>query len=229
MKILVIENDILLAQLLRRSLTQNSHLVDVVADGMAGLRMAFESRYDLVLIDNDLPPIDGESVLTMLRRDSQVPVFIMSSSVLTANRIEAFEAGADDFIAKPILLSELQARVYALERRGTLASGESDGNVLRLADLEVDLLRRRVFRGNTRLELTPKEFGLLTMLMRRQGEVLSKLVLAEAVWDLKFNSNTNVVEVAIRRLRAKIDEPFGVRLLHTCRGMGYTLELRRPG
>ncbi|MBO1015497.1 heavy metal response regulator transcription factor [Achromobacter sp. SD115] len=227
MKILVIEDERKLAENLRRSLTHNNYLVDIALDGISGLQLADEQQYDLIILDVVLPGMDGFEVLRRVRLHDSVPVIMLTSRTSLEDRVRGLEQGADDYLVKPFSLSELLARVLALKRRGISFGDMMCGqNILRVADLELDLLRRRVTRGGARLELTAKEFCLLTFLMRRQGEVLSRLVLAEHVWDMNFNSNTNVVEVAIRRLRAKVDDPFDVKLLHTFRGMGYTIEHR---
>lgn len=227
MKILVIEDERKLAEMLRRSLTENSYIVDIALDGVSGLQLAHETQYDLIILDIGLPGLDGFEVLQRVRQHDNVPVMMLSSRSSLEDRVRGLEQGADDYLMKPFALSELQARVLALKRRGVGSGDAMAGrNILRVADLELDLLRRRVARGHSRIDLTAKEFGLLTYLMRRPGEVLSRLVLAEQVWDMNFNSNTNVVEVAIRRLRAKVDDPFDTKLLHTVRGMGYTLEHR---
>ena len=229
MKILVIEDEQKLAELLRRSLTDNSYIVDIALDGVSGLQLAYETQYDLIILDIGLPGLDGFEVLQRIRKNDNVPVMMLTSRSSLEDRVRGLEQGADDYLIKPFALSELQARVLALKRRAAGAGDTmSGGNILRVADLELDLLRRRVARGNSRIDLTAKEFGLLTFMMRREGEVLSRLVLAEQVWDMNFNSNTNVVEVAVRRLRAKVDDPFDIKLLHTVRGMGYTSEYREP-
>ncbi|MDH1182095.1 heavy metal response regulator transcription factor [Achromobacter mucicolens] len=226
MKILLIEDERKLAETLRRSLTDNGYIVDIAPDGVSGLQLAGGTQYDLIILDIVLPGMDGFEVLQRIREHDGVPVMMLTSRTSLEDRVRGLEQGADDYLVKPFALVELQARVLALKRRGITFCDGSGQNVLRVADLELDLLRRRVTRGHVRIDLTAKEFGLLTFLMRRQGEVLSRLVLAEHVWDMHFNSNTNVVEVAIRRLRAKIDDPFDVKLLHTVRGMGYTIECR---
>ncbi len=215
--------------MLRRSLTDNGYIVDIAMDGVSGVQLAYETQYDLIILDIGLPGLDGFEVLLRIRKNDNVPIMMLTSRTSLEDRVRGLEQGADDYLIKPFALSELQARVLALKRRGVGSADTLSGrNVLRVADLELDLLRRRVARGNSRIDLTAKEFGLLTFLMRRQGEVLSRLVLAEQVWDMNFNSNTNVVEVAIRRLRAKVDDPFDTKLLHTVRGMGYTIEHREP-
>ncbi|SAI65460.1 two-component response regulator [Bordetella ansorpii] len=224
MKILVIDDEKKLAETLRRSLTENGYFVDIALDGASGLHLAYESQYDLIILDVNLPDMEGFEVLHRIRQNDAVPIMMLTARASLEDRVRGLEQGADDYLIKPFALSELHARVLAIKRRGAGADTAQGQNVLRVADLELDLLRRRVMRGRARIDLTAKEFGLLTFLMRRQGEVLSRLVLAEQVWDMNFNSNTNVVEVAIRRLRAKVDDPFDIKLLHTVRGMGYMLE-----
>ncbi|PJM70010.1 heavy metal response regulator transcription factor [Achromobacter ruhlandii] len=227
MKILVIEDEKKLAEYLRRALTEHSYVVDVAMDGVSGLHLARESQYDLILLDVMLPGMDGFSVLHELRKTDRVPVLMLTARDKLEDRVKGLRDGADDYLAKPFDLSELLARVLALGRRSGHNVAEAGGqNVLRIGDLELDLLRRRAYRAGTRLDLTAKEFTLLALLMRKQGEVLSRLELAEQVWDINFNSNTNVVEVAVRRLRGKVDDPFEKKLLHTVRGMGYVLETR---
>ncbi|WP_454688213.1 heavy metal response regulator transcription factor [Achromobacter aloeverae] len=227
MKVLVIEDEKKLAAYVRRALTEHGYVVDVASDGVGGLHLARETQYDLILLDVMLPGMDGFSVLREIRRTDRVPVLMLTARDKIEDRVRGLHDGADDYLGKPFALSELLARVLALGRRSGLNSAANAGqNVLHAGDLELDLLRRRAFRGGTRLDLTAKEFTLLSLLMRKQGEVLSRLELAEQVWDINFNSNTNVVEVAIRRLRGKVDDPFPLKLLHTVRGMGYVLEDR---
>ncbi|CAM3886175.1 MULTISPECIES: heavy metal response regulator transcription factor [Bordetella] len=229
MKVLVIEDEKKLAEYLRRALSDHNYIVDVAADGLAGLHLAKEIQYDLILLDIMLPGMDGLSVLKELRRSSRVPVLMLTARDKLEDRVHGLHEGADDYLSKPFAMSELLARVLALGRRSGLHPPQTDGpNLLRVGDLELDLLRRRASRNGQRLDLTAKEFTLLALLMRRQGEVLSRLDLAEQVWDMNFNSNTNVVEVAVRRLRGKVDDPFERKLLHTVRGMGYVLEIREP-
>lgn len=172
--------------------------------------------------------LDGYAVLQELRRGKHVPVLMLTARDEVEDRVRGLQAGADDYLVKPFALSELLARVQALLRRGALRSDSQDSTVLRLADLELDLVRRKASRSGQRLDLTAKEFTLLTLLLRRQGQVLSRTALAAQVWDMNFDSNTNVVEVAVRRLRGKIDDAFEKKLLHTVRGMGYVLEDRKP-
>jgi len=227
LKILVIEDERKLAEYLKRALSEHNYVVDVAADGISGLHLAQETQYDLILLDVMLPGRDGFSVLAELRKRDRVPVLMLTARDKLEDRVRGLQDGADDYLVKPFALSELLARVLALGRRQNNSVIEPNRqNVLKVGDLELDLLRRRATRGSTRLDLTAKEFTLLALLMKKQGQVLSRLDLAEQVWDINFNSNTNVVEVAVRRLRGKVDDPFPTKLLHTVRGMGYVLELR---
>lgn len=227
MRILLVEDTPRLADYVARGLRENGHVVDTALDGIDGRHLALEGHYDLVLLDVMLPGVDGFGVLDALRRaGSRAAVLMLTACDAVEDRVRGLRAGADDYLVKPFAFAELLARIEALGRRGRRDAEPGDLGTLRLADLEVDLIRRRATRAGQRLELTAKEFTLLTLLLRRRGEVLSRTVLAEQVWDMRFDSDTNVVEVAIRRLRAKLDEPFGQRLLHTVRGMGYVLEDR---
>lgn len=227
MRILVIEDERKLADYLKRALSEHNYVVDVASDGVGGLHMARETQYDLILLDVMLPGMDGFSVLGELRKNDQVSILMLTARDKIEDRVRGLQEGADDYLVKPFALSELLARVLALgRRRGQATSESTKPNILQIGDLELDLLRRRATRAGIRLDLTAKEFTLLALLMRKQGEVLSRLDLAEQVWDMNFNSNTNVVEVAMRRLRGKMDDPFDKKLLHTVRGMGYVLELR---
>jgi two-component system copper resistance phosphate regulon response regulator CusR len=226
MKLLVIEDEVRLADYLRKGLSENGYVVDVAHDGIDGLHLAVEGTYDLVVLDVMLPGKDGFEVLAGLRSRRQTPVLMLTARDAVEDKVRGLTAGADDYLGKPFSFSELLARVQALLRRGGAERDAQLATTLRMGDLELDLARRRATRAGKRLELTPKEFNLLTLLLRRRGEVLSRTVLAEQVWDINFESDTNVVEVAVRRLRGKLDEPFGSKLLHTVRGMGYVLEER---
>jgi len=225
MKLLVIEDEVKLAEYLRKGLSEAGYVVEVAHDGIDGLHLALEGDHDLLLLDGMLPGIDGLSLLAALRRTKQTPVLMLTARVGVEDRVLGLQTGADDYLLKPYAFSELVARIQGLLRRAG-PRHEIEPTVLRLADLEVDLLRRKASRATQRLELTAKEFSLLTLLLRRQGEVLSRTELASQVWDMNFDSETNVVEVAIRRLRSKLDVPFDRPLLHTVRGMGYVLEDR---
>ena len=228
MRILVIEDEPKLAAYLRKGLSEGGYVVDVALDGIDGAHLAVQGSYDLVVLDVMLPGIDGFGVLKALRQARDTPVLMLTARDRVEDKVRGLQEGADDYLAKPFAFSELLARVQALLRRGGGERNPQEVTALRLADLEVDLLRRRATRSGKRLDLTAKEFTLLTLLLRRRGEVLSRTVLAEQVWDMNFDSDTNVVEVAVRRLRSKLDDPFETKLLHTVRGMGYVLEDRAP-
>ncbi len=227
MRLLVIEDEVKLAQYLHKGLSENGYVVDLAHDGIEGRRLAVGGEYDLVLLDLMLPGVDGFGVLSAIRAAKrQLPVLMLTARDKVEDRVRGLEQGADDYLVKPFAFSELMARVAALLRRGQANGSAAPTTVLSLADLEVDLLSRRATRAGERLDLTAKEFSLLTLLLRRRSQVLSRTTLAEQVWDMNFDSDTNVVEVAVRRLRAKLDDPFPSKLLHTVRGMGYVLEER---
>ena len=227
MRLLVVEDEAKLAQYLHKGLGENGHVVDVARDGIEGRRLATGGEYDLVLLDIMLPGVDGYGVLAALRAQSRyTPVLMLTARDRVEDRVRGLEHGADDYLVKPFAFSELLARVGALLRRGAPAAGGQAATQLRLGDLEIDLLARKATRNAQRLDLTAKEFNLLALLLRRRGQILSRTTLAEQVWDMNFDSDTNVVEVAVRRLRAKLDDPFDTKLLHTVRGMGYVLEER---
>ena len=200
-------------------------MVDVARNGLDGRHLACENDYDAIVLDVMLPGVDGFGVLEALRQRRQTPVIMLTARDRVEDRVRGLQAGADDYLVKPFSFLELLARLQALVRRGK----PQDAAQLQIADLHVDLIARKASRGGMRLDLTSKEFLLLTTLGRRQGQILSKTEIAELVWDMNFDSNTNVVEVAIKRLRNKIDGPFERKLLHTIRGMGYVLEARRDG
>ncbi|MGY4829147.1 heavy metal response regulator transcription factor [Sphaerotilaceae bacterium SBD11-9] len=228
MKLLVVEDERRLAEYLRKGLSEEGFVVDVVHNGVDGLHLAMEGDYDLLVLDGMLPGIDGLGLLVALRQSKQTPVLMLTARIGVEERVKGLQAGADDYLIKPFAFSELVARIRNLLRRvGPFAEQEA-ATVLRLGDLEVDLLRHRAVRAGRRLELTAKEFKLLVLLLRRHGSVLSRTVIAEQVWDMHFDSDTNVIDVAIRRLRSKLDAPFELQLLHTVRGLGYVLEKREP-
>jgi two-component system copper resistance phosphate regulon response regulator CusR len=222
MKVLIVEDEAKTGDYLRKGLTENGFVVDLVSNGMDGLHLALTEDYAVIVLDVMLPGMDGWSVLRELRKAKDTPVIFLTARDEVEDRVKGLELGADDYLVKPFAFSELLARLRTLLRRGRNVQAE----VLSIAGLELDPVRRRVARGATRIDLTAKEFALLHLLMRRQGEVLSRTFIAEQVWDMNFDSDTNVVEVAIRRLRAKMDDPFERKLLHTVRGMGYVLEGR---
>jgi two-component system copper resistance phosphate regulon response regulator CusR len=221
LKILIVEDEPKTGDYLKQGLTESGFVVDLVRDGTDGLHAAMTEPYDLVVLDVMLPGRDGWSVLQAIRRAGRdMPVLFLTARDQIEDRVKGLELGADDYLVKPFAFSELLARVRTLLRRGKAKEAE----VLRVADLELDPLRRRVSRSGTRIELTAKEFALLELLLRRQGEVLPRSLIASQVWDMNFDSDTNVIEVAVRRLRAKIDDGFEPKLIRTVRGMGYVLE-----
>lgn len=226
MKLLVVDDETKLAEYLRKGLTEEGYVVDVAHNGIDGLHMAMQGDYDLLVLDGMLPGIDGLGVLAALRQSKQTPVLMLTARVRVEERVKGLQAGADDYLVKPFAFSELVARIEGLLRRTRPVQASAEFTVLRLADLELDLVRRKAVRAGRRLDLTAKEFTLLALLLRRQGEVLSRTEIAEQVWDINFDTATNVIDVAVRRLRAKLDAPFGRSLLHTARGMGYVLEDR---
>jgi two-component system, OmpR family, copper resistance phosphate regulon response regulator CusR len=228
MRVLVVEDEIKLADYLHKGLSENGYVVDIARNGIDGRHLATEGEYALILLDIMLPGVDGFGVLKAVRTKGNTPVLMLTARDKIEDRVRGLQDGADDYLVKPFAFSELLARVGALLRRGAASANSTavSGTSLRLADLEVDLASRKAFRASERLDLTAKEFSLLTLLLRRRGQILSRTTLAEQVWDMNFDSDTNVVEVAVRRLRAKLDDPFDTKLLHTVRGMGYVLEDR---
>jgi two-component system, OmpR family, copper resistance phosphate regulon response regulator CusR len=227
MRLLVVEDELKLALYLHKGLSENGHVVDLAHDGIEGRRLATGGEYDLVLLDLMLPGIDGFGVLAAMRAASKrTPVLMLTARDRVEDRVRGLESGADDYLVKPFAFSELLARVGALLRRASGGAAAPPATVLSLADLQMDLVARKAERAQQRLDLTAKEFNLLALLLRRRGQILSRTVLAEQVWDMNFDSDTNVVEVAVRRLRSKLDDPFAHKLLHTVRGMGYVLEER---
>ena len=222
MRILIVEDEAKTDEYLATGLSEHGYVVDIARDGADGLHRALEGMYDLLVLDLMLPGLDGWQVLEQLRQRKTTPVLVLTARDAVADRVRGLERGADDYLVKPFAFSELLARVRSVPRRAPQRRPE----VLSCADLELDVPRRRVFRAGKRIDLTAKEFALLELLRRRAGEVLSRTLIAEQVWDINFDSDSNVVDVAIRRLRAKVDTPFGTPLVHTVRGMGYVLEER---
>ena len=226
MKRLIIEDEPKTGEYLRQGLQEAGFAVELANHGADGLHLASEGDHDLLILDVMLPGLDGWQVLRQLRAQGrQMPVLLLSARDQVEDRVKGLELGADDYLVKPFSFAELLARVRTILRRGR--SG-LEATSLKVADLELDLLRRRVTRAGRRIDLTAKEFGLLELLMRRQGEVLPRSLIASQVWDMNFDSDTNVIEVAMRRLRAKVDEGFSTRLIQTVRGMGYVLEAPEP-
>lgn len=223
MKLLVAEDEPKTGIYLQQGLREAGFTVDRVVTGTDAIDQALNEAYDLLILDVMMPGLDGWEVIRRLRAAGQaVPVLFLTARDGVDDRVKGLELGADDYLVKPFAFSELLARVRTLLRRSN--SSLPVQTTLQIGDLQVDLLKRRASRGGQRIDLTAKEFALLELLMRRHGEVLSKSLIASQVWDMNFDSDTNVIEVAIRRLRAKIDDEFEVKLLHTCRGMGYRLE-----
>ncbi len=221
MKILIVEDEHKTGDYLSQGLSEAGFVADLVRDGIEGRHAALHGDYDLVVLDVMLPGLDGWQVLRDIRSAGKdVPVLFLTARDRVEDRVRGLEQGADDYLVKPFAFSELLARMRTLLRRGKPRESTS----LRIADLELDLLRRRVTRSGRRIDLTAKEFALLELLLRRQGEILPRSLIASQVWDMNFDSDTNVVEVAIRRLRAKIDDDFEPKLVRTVRGMGYVLE-----
>jgi two-component system copper resistance phosphate regulon response regulator CusR len=222
MKILIVEDEPKTGTYLERGLTEAGFVVDCARDGRDGLHLALTRSYDLVLLDVMLPGMDGWEILREIRRAGrQAPVMYLSARDQVGDRVKGLELGADDYLVKPFSFSELLARVRTLLRRGTALSASEN---IKVSDLALDSLRHFVMRGGKRINVTAKEFSLLELLMRRQGEVLPRALIASQVWDMNFDSDTNVIDVAVRRLRAKVDDDFAVKLIHTVRGMGYVLQ-----
>ncbi|MEK7935135.1 heavy metal response regulator transcription factor IrlR [Burkholderia contaminans] len=207
---------------MRKGLTEAGYVVDWVEDGITGQHQAETEEYDLLVLDVMLPGQDGWTLLQNLRRSKSTPVLFLTARDDVGDRVKGLELGADDYLAKPFDFVELTARIKSILRRGQ----PRDSNTLRVADLELDLTRRKATRQGDTILLTAKEFALLWLLMRREGEILPRATIASQVWDMNFNSDTNVVDSAIRRLRSKIDDAYEPKLIHTVRGMGYVLEAR---
>lgn len=223
MKILVVEDEPKTGDYLKQGLVEAGFVVDLMRDGRDGLHQALGELYDLVILDVMLPGLDGWRILQGIREaGKEMPVLFLSARDDIEDRVHGLELGADDYLVKPFAFSELLARVRTLLRRGNRSK---EAETLRAADLELDPLRRRVTRSGKRIDLTAKEFALLELLLRRQGEVLPRSLIASQVWDMNFDSDTNVIEVAVRRLRAKVDDGFEPKLVRTVRGMGYVIEV----
>ncbi|WP_091877060.1 heavy metal response regulator transcription factor [Massilia yuzhufengensis] len=227
MTILVIEDEPKTGDYLQRGLTESGFVVRLARNGRDGLALAREEVPELVVLDVMLPRMDGWEVLAALRADPAtegVPVLFLTARDEVQDRVRGLELGADDYLVKPFAFVELVARIRSLLRRGPAREEE----LIRIADMEIDVLRRRVRRGATGITLTAQEFALLHLLARRQGQVLSRALIASQVWDMNFDSDTNVIDAAVRRLRRKLDDPYTCKLIHTRRGMGYVCEAQAP-
>lgn len=220
MRVLLVEDEPKTAHFLAKGLTEAGYAVDVALDGLDGRHFIDEADYDLIILDVMLPGLDGWQLLKRVRQRGDTPVLFLTARDSVEDRVKGLEGGADDYLVKPFAFIELLARVRTLLRRGPPRELEH----YRIADLELDVMRRRVTRSGQRLTLTNKEFALLHLLVSRRGEVLSRTFIASHVWNLNFDSDTNMVDVAVRRLRAKLDDPFFPKLIHTVRGVGYQLE-----
>jgi two-component system copper resistance phosphate regulon response regulator CusR len=229
-RVLLVEDQPTAALYLARGLGEAGMVVDVAENGPDGLHLLLTGDYELAILDVMLPGLSGWDILTTARRAGRAtPVLFLTARDDIDDRVRGLELGADDYLVKPFAYNELLARIRVILRRQAVAPGttaEGEPSVLRIGDLTLDLLRRKAVRGGDRLDLSPKEFALLSLMMRRAGEVLSRTALAAQVWDMNFDSDSNTVEVAVRRLRGKVDDPYAAKLLHTVRGAGYVLEVR---
>ena len=220
MRLLLIEDEEKVARFIVKGLTAERYAVDVASDGDKGLELAQTYSYDLIILDLMLPGMSGTEVLRHVRRrNERVPVLVLTARDALTDKVQHFEIGADDYLTKPFAFAELLVRVKALLRRGAV----SRANILRVADLEIDRLSQQVRRGGQKVELTGKEYALLEYLMTNAGRVLSRTMIIEHVWDLSFDGATNIIDVYVRHLRNKIDEPFERKLIRTVRGVGYTI------
>ncbi len=224
MKLLIVEDEHKTGDYLKQGLSEAGFSVDLTRNGLDGFHQASTEHYDLLILDVMLPDLDGWQILQLLRQSNKnIPVLFLTARDNVEDRVKGLELGADDYLVKPFAFSELLARIKTLLRRTN--SAPLSENTLQIADLKIDLPKHKVMRANQKITLTNKEFSLLELLVRRQSEVLSRHLIASQIWDMNFDSDTNVIDVAIRRLRAKIDDNFSPKLIYTVRGMGYKLDL----
>ncbi|MFT4837055.1 MAG: two-component system copper resistance phosphate regulon response regulator CusR [Psychromonas sp.] len=224
MRLLIVEDEKKTGEYLKKGLTESSFRVDLAVNGIDGLHQAMSEEYDLIILDVMLPKLNGWQVLQTLRSSTiDIPVLMLTGRDQIEDRVKGLELGADDYLVKPFAFVELLARIRNILKRNSPSS--KDETTIQIENLQLDLLRRRVYRDSEAINLTAKEFSLLELLMQRKGEVLSRSLIASQVWDMNFDSDTNVIDVAIRRLRNKVDKPFEPKLIHTIRGMGYVLDI----
>ncbi|MEJ2899345.1 heavy metal response regulator transcription factor [Acinetobacter sp. NS-4] len=223
MRILLVEDELKTGDYLKQGLYEAGYITDWVTDGVSGRHHALTEDYDLIILDVMLPGLDGWHILDDIRKAGKsMPILFLTARDQIEDRVKGLELGADDYLIKPFAFAELVARIKTLLRRG---QPKEDSNIIRVADLELDLRKRRVTRAGQRIDLTAKEFALMELFMRRRGEILPRSLIASQIWDMNFDSDTNVVEVAIKRLRNKIDSNFSLKLIQNVRGMGYVLEV----
>ena len=221
MRILIVEDEIKTANYLKKGLMEHSFTVDIVSDGEDGLHLASTESYNLIVLDVMLPKRSGLSIIKELRAaGNEVPIIFLSARDTVHDRVHGLELGADDYLVKPFAFSELLARIRIILKRNP----QQLADIISIADLELDLIRHKARRSGISLDLTAKEFQLLALLLRRRGEVMTRTTISEQVWGINFDSDTNIIDVAIRRLRKKIDDPFQKKLIHTIRGVGYVLD-----
>jgi len=226
MKLLIVEDEPKTGEYLKKGLTESGFNTELAINGLDGLYEAMTAEYDLIVLDIMLPKLNGWQVLQTLRNKSNVPVLMLTARDQIEDRVKGLELGADDYLVKPFAFVELLARIRNILKRKSVV--QPDDQTMSIANLQVDLKRRIAYREKQAIHLTAKEFSLLTFLMERRGEVLSRSLIASQVWDMNFDSDTNVIDVAIRRLRNKVDKPFEPQLIHTIRGMGYVLDVSMP-